>query len=210
MEQARNLLNWEMVGIAFIVLAGSALHFAFAWSGYWKPVAIIAAVNESVWEHLKLAFWPSLFWSLFELGALTPLGWKFWSAKGYGLLVAPILIVTIFYGYTGLLGGNVLALDIATFVIAIALGQLVSAKLLGATTLSNVTRTIGIGLLFCQVAAYSTLTFYPPPFALFEDSRDGNRGIPIRSSRSNANGIEIAGRGDTLQLFGPRNRDGDG
>ncbi len=210
MEQARTLLNWEMVGIAFIVLAGSALHFAFAWTGYWKPVAIIAAVNESVWEHLKLAFWPSLFWSLFEFGALTPLGWTFWSAKGYGLLVAPILIVTIFYGYTGLLGGNVLALDIATFVIAIALGQLVSAKLLGATTLSNVTRTIGIGLLFCQVAAYSTLTFYPPPFALFEDSGDGNRGIPIRSSRSNANGIEIAGRGDTLQLFGPRNRDGDG
>ena len=40
--------NWplELIGIPFIVVAGSLLHFTFAWSGYSTPVALIAAVNE--------------------------------------------------------------------------------------------------------------------------------------------------------------------
>jgi hypothetical protein len=47
-----------------IVLAGSALHFAFDWSGHWLPLALIAAVNESVWEPMKLAFWPAVTWAV--------------------------------------------------------------------------------------------------------------------------------------------------
>jgi hypothetical protein len=51
-----SILKWEIIGIVFIVLAGGLLHFVFEWSGSWRPLAIIAAVNESTWEHLKLAF----------------------------------------------------------------------------------------------------------------------------------------------------------
>lgn len=103
------LAKWELLGIPVVFLAGSALHFAFDWSGYWKPLAIIAAVNESVWEHLKLAFWPSLLWALIGYAAFKPNAWAFWSAKGYALLVAPVLIVVIFYGYTSILGRNYLS-----------------------------------------------------------------------------------------------------
>jgi hypothetical protein len=116
----RQYLRWELVGAAFIIIAGSALHFMFAWSGYWSSVALVAAVNESVWEHVKLAFWPGLLWALIEFCVLRSNTSEFWSAKGYGLLVAPTLIVVMFYSYTALLGRNILVLDIATFMIAIA------------------------------------------------------------------------------------------
>ena len=124
----------ELLGIPFIVIVGSLLHFTFAWSGYWPPVALIAAVNESVWEHLKLAFWPSIVWAAAVYVALRPNATQFWSASGYALLIAPLLIVTIFYTYTAIVGRNLLALDIATFVIAVAAGQIASA------TLANVLR----------------------------------------------------------------------
>ena len=182
MTRQSSLAKWELIGIPVIVLAGSALHFAFEWSGYWKPLAIIAAVNESVWEHLKLAFWPSLLWALIGYAAFKPNAWAFWSAKGYALLVAPILIIAIFYGYTAILGRNFLVFDIATFVLAIAAGQLVSARLIVGKISDSRVCAISAGLLLCQIAAYSTLTFYPPPLAVFEDGRNGIRGIPPRDS----------------------------
>jgi len=177
------LAKWELLGIPVVFLAGSALHFAFDWSGYWKPLAIIAAVNESVWEHLKLAFWPSLLWAVVGYAAFKPNAWAFWSAKGYALLVAPVLIVVIFYGYTSILGRNFLVFDITTFALAIAAGQLVSAQLMAAKSRDSRVCAIGVGLLLCQIAAYSTLTFHPPPLALFEDGRTGIRGIPSPDSR---------------------------
>jgi hypothetical protein len=175
---SRSILKWEVAGIPFVVLLGSALHFAFAWSGYWRPLAIVAAVNESVWEHLKLAFWPSLLWAFIECRALKLETWSFWAAKGYALLLAPILIVIIFYGYTSLLGTNVIALDIATFVIAISAGQLFSAQLVSSDVQAVSVRSIGIALLVCQLAAYFAFTFHPPTSRLFEDPRNGIRGIP--------------------------------
>jgi hypothetical protein len=172
------LTRWDLLGIPFVILVGTALHFAFAWSGYWKPMALVAPVNESVWEHFKLAFWPALLWAFLE-NAMRELNARaFWSAKGYTLLVAPILIAIIFYGYTAVLGQNIFALDIATFVIAVVAAQLASAQLLKANIHTCWGRSIGISLLLCQIVAYSTFTYYPPPVRLFEDGRNGTRGIP--------------------------------
>ncbi len=175
---AGKIWSAELVGIPFIVILGSLLHFAFAWSGYWKPLALVAAVNESVWEHLKLAFWPGLVWATVEFAAIRPKASQFWSAKGFALLIAPVFIVLMFYTYTSLLGRNLLALDITIFVVAIALGQIGSAKLINARRWKHDTCTLGTGLLLCQLIAFTSFTFYPPPFSIFEDSRDGTRGIP--------------------------------
>lgn len=64
--QKKHILFFEIAGIFFISLSGSALHFVFEWLEEWPPVALIAAVNESVWEHLKLAFWPGMIYALFR------------------------------------------------------------------------------------------------------------------------------------------------
>lgn len=179
---ARRIWSLELIGVPFIVLVGSLLHFAFAWSGHWKPVALFAAVNESVWEHLKLAFWPGIVWAAIEFAALRPKASQFWQAKGFAFLIAPALIVFIFYTYTSLLGRNLLTVDIATFVVAIALGQICSAKLIIARSWKRQSGVLGLGLLVCQLIAYSTFTFYPPPFTIFEDSRNGTHGIPASAA----------------------------
>ena len=48
---------WEVSGVLFILAIGSALHFVFEWTGEFTLVAPFVPVNESVWEHLKMAFW---------------------------------------------------------------------------------------------------------------------------------------------------------
>ena len=155
----RAVVGWELAGVAFIVALGSALHFAFAWTGYWQPVALVAAVNESIWEHLKLAFWPGLLWAAIERPNLDLKPSEFWAAKGIALLVPPAAIIAIFTTYTRILGENILFLDIATFVVAVVLGQIVSIWLLNFGSSSLTFRRLGHLLIGLQLVAYSTLTF---------------------------------------------------
>lgn len=76
--------RWETVGIVFIILVGATLHFVFEWSGCWRPIAWLAAVNESVGEHLKLALWPAVAFALAEYLAFGSRMAGFWAAKGIG------------------------------------------------------------------------------------------------------------------------------
>ncbi len=172
------ILRWESAGVVFIVLVGSALHFTFGWTGGWLPVALIAAVNESIWEHLKLAFWPGLFWAFVPNRRLeVPLRERL-AVKGFALIVTATLIVVIFTSYTAILGHNLLLLDIGTFVLAVLIGQIVSVLFGIHGRPTPALLTLGLGLLIAQLAAYSFFTFFPPDLWLFVDSRNGLRGIP--------------------------------
>jgi hypothetical protein len=124
------VLTWEIAGIIFIFTAGSLLHFVFDWFGQWKPIALIAAVNESVWEHLKLAFWPGVIYYAVEYNYIKKITRNFIAAKTAALYLAPITIIVLFYSYTAVLGHHLLFLDILIFAIAVAAAQFVSYKLL--------------------------------------------------------------------------------
>jgi len=52
------VLSWWMIFPLGIV--GSLLHFAFDWTGHNRWAAIFSAVNESYWEHIKIAILSSV------------------------------------------------------------------------------------------------------------------------------------------------------
>lgn len=175
----RRVYRLEIAGAVFTVVVGAALHFAFEWAGGWRPLAVVAAVNESIWEHLKLAFWSGLVWGT-VVRMPAPLGRSdVLAAKGFGLLVAAVAIVAVFTTYTAILGRNLLLLDIGTFVVAVFAGQLVSGWLLtrGAAW-RRLFRRPGLALLGLQCVAYVLLTFFPPDHWLFIEGRSGMRGLP--------------------------------
>jgi len=178
-SRTRRIFFFELGGAAFMVAVGSAMHFLFDLAEGWRPLALIAAVNESIWEHLKLAFWPGLFWA--GLAPL-PAGLRrrdVLAAKGPGLLVTTVLIVAVFTTYVTILGHNILALDIGTFVIAIMIGQALSVVLLtGGAFQRRAFIRAGLGLLGLQIIAYSLFTYLPPDHWLFIEASSGLRGIP--------------------------------
>jgi hypothetical protein len=173
----KSILRWELGGIAFIVVLGSLLHFAFEWSGGAIPVASIAAVNESVWEHLKLGFWPALVYAALEYSRFGKSANNFHFAKTIGIYLIPITIVVLFYAYTAILGHDLLIADIAIFVVAIIVGQLVSYRLLTASPLSaRLNRFAPIALAVLGIL-FVLFTFYPPQVPLFRDPISGGYGI---------------------------------
>ena len=48
-----------VIAIIFISVIGTLLHFMYEWSGHNKVVSLFAAVNESTWEHIKIALTPT-------------------------------------------------------------------------------------------------------------------------------------------------------
>ena len=174
----RSVLRWELVGIVVIALLGSVLHFVFEWTGRWEPVGVIAAVNESVWEHLKIAFWPALFYAIFEYGYLKRSINNFMLAKACGIYVMPVSIAVLFYSYSALIGHGILFVDILIFWIAIAFGQLTSYKILTTREMPRYLDKLGLILVIVLAIAFGVFTFYPPHLSIFRDAITGVYGIP--------------------------------
>jgi hypothetical protein len=169
----------EMAGAVFISVLGSLLHFMFAFVGGWPPAALIAAVNESVWEHLKLAFWPAILFALITWPIFRKNAKNYWTARAFGILTMPVIITSGFYGYTAAAGRNFLWADISLFVLAVFCGQLVSLGLLRKQTFAPSTKILAAILLVLMIAAFSLFTFFPPRGSLFRDPRTGQHGIPV-------------------------------
>ena len=54
------VLKFQIFSAIFGIVLGTLLHFAFEWSNKSNLIAAFSSVNESTWEHLKLAFFPML------------------------------------------------------------------------------------------------------------------------------------------------------
>jgi hypothetical protein len=177
MVERRRVLFFELAGIVFIIILGSILHFTFEWSGSQAVVGVFSAVNESVWEHLKLGFWPAIVFALIEFKYLKKATSNFLFAKTIGIYLIPIIIMVIFYSYTAVLGESLLVIDILSFVIAVIVGQLVSYRLLIGKTLQYNLDMVSLIALILLGFAFVLFTFYPPQFPMFQDPITGEYGI---------------------------------
>jgi len=160
----------------FIIILGSLLHFTFELSNYQPIVGVFSAVNESVWEHLKLGFWPTLLYAIIEYRPLKKYANNFFLGKAVGINVIPIVIIITFYSYTVLLEENLL-IDILTFIIAVIIGQLASYKLLTYRKLPEKLNRISLVALAVLGLAFIIFTFYPPHLPIFQDPVSGEYGI---------------------------------
>jgi len=172
----KKLKTFEIIGVLLSIFIGSALHFVFEWSGYQKIVALIAAVNESTWEHLKLGFWPLLFWTIIEYFVFRKKIRNFFFSKFMTLLSFCISVPLIFYTYTFILGDNYLPLDILTFIISVILGQYFGYKIMTSSKNYNLEK-IGVILIAIMVIKFLLFSYFPPKILLFKDPVTSGYGI---------------------------------
>jgi hypothetical protein len=172
----KRVLALEIIGTFIIIFLGTALHFTFSFSGQNSIVGSFSAVNESVWEHLKLPFWPSLLWLLIIMLPLKNMISNFFSAKAIGIILMLVIIPVVFYSYTAFTK-EILGVDIATFMIAVIAGQIVSYSLYKKANGSKTPEIIAIAIITLIAIMFVTFTFYPPHLPIFMDSNTGLYGI---------------------------------
>ena len=115
-----------LAGILFTITAGTLLHFCYEWSGENPFVALFAPVSESVWEHLKLLFFPVLVYTLFEIIVLFKASGRFLTARVAGVILGMFFILAAFFTYTGIIGKEFLAADILIFALSVLITFLAS------------------------------------------------------------------------------------
>jgi hypothetical protein len=181
MAEKQRVLFFELVGIVFIIIFGSITHFTFELSGSQAVVGVFSAVNESVWEHLKIGFWPAIVFALIEFKYLEKDLKKatnnFLFAKTVSIYLIPSIIMAIFYSYTAVVGESILVIDILSFVIAVIVGQLVSYRLLTGKKLPYNLDIASLAALVLLGIAFAVFTFYPPQLPMFQDPITGGYGI---------------------------------
>lgn len=154
------------------VVAGS-LHFVFELSGFNEVVAVFGSVNESTFEHLKLYFWPALVFALIQFAVMRDSVNNFWWGKGLAMLATPVTLVVAFYFYLGIalpiFGNGFFALDIATGVLGVLAGNIVSYRILTSEPKPRSYGIAGLAIIGVLAVLMATAAFYPPEFFLYED-----------------------------------------
>lgn len=158
------IMDWTIVWVEGLIITavGSLLHFTYEWSKRNKFIAIFSAVNESTWEHIKLALSGVVACMLVDVWKLGP-NPNYWLARNISLVVPVIVIPTLFYGYRALLKvKSILALDISIFVVASFLSSLCFAAILALPNLGGPgTQIFNMVVSLILLVAYLTLTRFP-------------------------------------------------
>ena len=167
--EKRRLKRWEIGGFFVVAIMGTLLHFLYEWTGKNAFIGIFSAVNESVWEHLKLLFIPVLIFTLFEyvwIGSYYP---NLLCAKALSVLLGMAFIVVFYYTYTGILGKNISWLDIGSYYAAVLISSLYSYKKMKQYKIGKRKCTIiGIFIFLLFFAMFAYFTFEPPQLGVFQ------------------------------------------
>jgi hypothetical protein len=173
MSARGKLLCWEVGCIVWIAMAGSLLHFAFELSEYWRPMAVMAAVNESAWEHTKMYFWPGLLFALVQYTYTRKLANNYWFGKVGALALTPLLILVVYFSYLAYVDFSgikpSLPVMLTIMITGIAAGQLASWRILCARPLHGITNSQVAAGYAVLVLAFSSLTYFPPRVFVFEN-----------------------------------------
>ena len=146
-------------------LLGTALHFLYdIWPTAWSSV--VAPINESVWEHLKLLFGPMLLGAAF-LSRGKPNRERFWGSFFIALLATPALLLLSFYGLKAL-GIESVALDITLYYVCMFFGYSL-ARWLYRKKKPEKFGGFALMVLILYAASLILFTFAAPDLSIFRD-----------------------------------------
>lgn len=177
MNKKITLKNLEIIGAVLGIIGGVKLHFLYEWLESSQVVGLFSAVNESVWEHTKLLFFPIVFFMIVEWFWVKDKNLLFFAKLGE-YLVTTLFIISFFYTYTGALGiKEVLIVDIASFVFAVIFGKALSYAILTSDYKPKLPTWIHAFALVLIFVFYGFVTLNPPQVPLFQDPETGTYGI---------------------------------
>ncbi len=164
-----NQLNRYLIfGTIFVLITGTLAHFVYGFSRENRLIGLFVPVNESVWEHMKLLFFPMLSFSVFTVAKLRNHNACLIPSLCFGMLAGTFLIPVLYYFYTFFLGRSILFVDIAIFILSTVAAFFAAYKF----TLSCCLKPYTVFLCFLVCAlliCFILFTYNPPDASIFDD-----------------------------------------
>lgn len=161
-----------VVGTIVIFGLGFLIHFLYDWFPVYL-VSIIAPVNESVWEHMKLFFTGVLGFILLDV--LTKPGdyHNYLFARVLSIITMIVVFLVTWYPLYLAMGENFF-ITMVFFFFAILVGQFVAYRI--RTEIKGDYSTISYIMLFLLLYLFISWTYNPPHLDLFIDPTTGKYG----------------------------------
>ena len=173
----QSISYWQVAGFLFTSILGTFLHFLFDLSGQRLIAAIFSAVNESIWEHMKLIYYPMFLFALIEYRFWGKEHKSFWCIKLIGILLGLTLIPVLYYTYTGIFGVSVDWLNITIFFLSAGVAFWVENKLFQKENGCCLSSRTSFALICMIGVVFIILTFFSPEIPFFKDPVSGSYGF---------------------------------
>lgn len=166
------LTGWKILLHSIILGAvASFSHFAYELSGYNRFIGLFNPVNESVWEHLKFMFFPLLLWWIVVYlikSKKCQISLNTWLvAAAASLVVAPLSVVLLYYGYTSALGVESMFITILLVFICYFIALSLAAHILKYSEPGKVAAVISFIVIVRIFIAFIGFTQNPPDLPIF-------------------------------------------
>ena len=172
----REIGLWQLFGYALTSVGGTLLHYLYEWTGEAVWAAPFSGVNESTWEHMKLLFFPMLFFAVVQSFFFRDRE-AFWCVKLRGILLGLALIPVLFYTYNGVIGPSPDYINIAIFFISAAIAFIFETRRFNNESTVCRHPRIAIGALCVIALLFVIFTFVTPEIGIFKDPLTGTYGI---------------------------------
>ncbi len=161
-----NVKRW-IWGFLFVGVLGILFHFTYDWLGQTVVAGLFFPVNESIWEHLKLLYFPVALWWIVEgfVGKKKP---RFFASRVWALSWALLFIPVAHYTYSGIVGQRFSWADIGIFFVADLLYFLLVGKFSSKEKEESEGENILAAIVFLVwMFAFFVFTFFPPNLGIF-------------------------------------------
>lgn len=157
-----------IISIIVISIVGTLFHFLYDISNHNKVVGLFGSVNESTWEHIKIALTATFIWSLVD-GYIYGVNSNYFFAKFICLSVIIVLIPLLFYGYKYLFKKDNAIINILIFYMVIICSQLLFYYFLDIISVVFFIQYLSCLGTFIIFGSYMLLTLMPFENFLFID-----------------------------------------
>ena len=172
-------MDIKAVGISSLIVfaIGCVMHFLYDWCHENRAVAVVAATNESPWEHVKIGLTGFLVWTIvdyFRYGEMH----NYWIAKGLSLMAFVILLLSIYYGSRNYVAKkHEVVFNIVCFLLEIVLAQVIFFAILDGPKLKEWLFYPAFICLFLVLGAWVMFTWVQPKVGVFCDPRNKKYGL---------------------------------
>ncbi len=163
---SKSKLIW-FTDFLWVSIIGTLLHFTYEWSDSHPFIGLFSAINESIWEHLKLLFFPAAMFAL----AIFPLFRKkypaFLTCCAVGSIIAMLVQTSVYYTYSGIIGKDIPAINIILFYVCSAINSILSCYLVKKNPKTG--SLWGLAILCGISICFFYFTQNPPELGIFTD-----------------------------------------
>lgn len=157
-----------VISVVIISIVGTLSHFLYDISNHNKIIGLFCAVNESTWEHVKIALTPTFLWGLVD-GFINGSNPNYFLAKFVSLFIIILLMPALYYGHKAISKKEIFILDIISFYIVIITSQYLFYILLKIDNIHYLIQYMSCVGTFLLFGGYMIHTLMPAKSFLFKD-----------------------------------------